>query len=913
MRPSDKLKFFIIILIASTLSIFFLMGFVGISIKSEANENLVYHLDEALFVDPEITGPERLCIVFGGVIGEFSGNGNPSTDVYSWLIVAQDGTEIFNRTGGATFQNISIFFTGIGDYTISLSVRRGTENIHNSSKTVTVLQGPTLAILPDYLLCGGEPVTITALDPQTSNLDQFTFEWKNANGEVVGSENTLTVSGEGSYSISLFFTNSSGGQDCLINGSTYVGPPGDYQLNVSTTQACIGETVSISPNVPVSGAWTAVKEGEVGTIDLGSSFGLSLNTRDDLPGPGIYEIFFNVTFPNNPACSSERKTTLEVNEGPQFQSSLVQGATDCVSQNGAFSFTALTPLNGLEIKELGYLVSDIAQNQTLSIDNLSPGIYTLTTSWNNCTLSNIIIVPNENPVANQIYGVEEISEVCSETGISSGEIRITFSEGPFTGAYRVLREYGGEIESGIIDDEPFIEISVPSGNYALEVLDESGCSLPQVDLSTVPSINLVTFSVPEEINVCQTFDLIPATDQNLVFTLTTPLGEEIVKATDQPFVIDEPGIYSILAKSLDPDSGLCPRVRSFTASISEPIEFDVVLAQQDCFGNQVYEAELFNVPPESVITRWLNDSGDIVGRGLQWRPTSLGTFFLDVQPRGSGGCPLNPAEFLVEVPTLEVEVTLEAEPLCPDALFITIEMETGNDELVNRIEWVFIDPDGNITALTEFENERSIEAENEGSYEVIVYNIQGCELGRDLLLVMRSMDEVRPEVPSVNSICVERNFGETINPGTFDSYEWYYQGELIAGTPTFKPYLEGEYELIVYSAEGCSFSSTFSVIEECFFRIVFPTGMVLSDPERLFHIFVNDPVEEAQIWIHNRQGNLLYFCELYEIEPRVPFCQWDGTYRGQPVTAGTYTVTIQYRSDRFDLHEKITRGLVVIE
>jgi hypothetical protein len=89
--------------------------------------------------------------------------------------------------------------------------------------------------------------------------------------------------------------------------------------------------------------------------------------------------------------------------------------------------------------------------------------------------------------------------------------------------------------------------------------------------------------------------------------------------------------------------------------------------------------------------------------------------------------------------------------------------------------------------------------------------------------------------------------------------------------------------------------------------------MNLHDVNKHFEVYVNNSVEKAQIWIHNRNGELIHFCESDVIQSRVAFCQWDGLIRGKEIPVGSYSVTMRIMSPRFGLEKKIRRNLVVFD
>lgn len=877
-----------------------------------ANEIEGSNNSKNLFVDPVLSGPDNLCVIFGSAIADFSGGGEPTTDVYDWVITNPSGGEHFTRNGGATFQNISVQFSQLGNYTVTLSVRRGNDIIYTASKNLSVIQGPQIVLQPDYLLCGSTPAVLTAINPTTPNISQYTFEWTNSAGDIVGSQNELSVQDEGYYFISLFLTNSSGGTDCQINGGTYVGQPRDFRLLINSNEVCMGGIVEIGLDTPIPGQWLIQKIGETELIDFGNAFSLSLDSEEDLFGSGNYRAVFRAQDSQYPNCVSEREIRFSVKNQAEFMYSNVVAASGCNMQDGGFLFTAQSDLDFLRINELSLLEADLSAGETRSFANLYPGIYVVETQLDGCNRTEVVIIPNNNPDPEMLFEVVEIGESCSETGKVNGIIRVNLLNGPYTGEYRVVEASGAVFFTGAISNVSSFDVSVPGNNYAIEIISPSGCKLPENRILDIPVKEFVPFSIPEEVTICGAFDFVPVTEENLTFTLISPSGTVETKNVGEAFVLTQSGSYTLTGTSLDPSPEFCPRTIPFSVvNIAVP-NFEPVLESEDCFGNKLYKAELFGVDPSTVSIRWYDENLKIVGRGEMWYPTAYGNFSLDVQPRGSSLCGFNPKPFEVKQPVFEVDVALTAGLICGDGQFTTVTMDSDFEE-VDRIEWIFIAADGTQTNLTQFANEREIEAGEEGTYEAVVYNRIGCEIGRDLILVLKSYDETRPDIKPFYSICTESSYGEIVNPGIFESYEWYLNGEFISNEPTLNLRREGNYTLLVTNADGCVFESSFSTFEDCTFQAILTTGMNLSDVNKHFEVYVNDAVEKAQIWIHNRNGELIHFCENSEIQSRVAFCQWDGLVRGKEIPVGSYTVTLRIVSTRFGLEQKFIQNLIVFD
>lgn len=876
------------------------------------NGNLDGYSINVLNSTPELTGPDNLCIIFGSAIADFSGGGNPATDVYNWLITNSSGQEHFSRNGGATFQNISVQFSEFGNYNISLSVRRGNDIIYTGSKTLSVIQGPELVIKPDYLLCGSEPTIITAINPNTPNFGSYIFEWRNPAGVLVGDQNELIVHEEGQYFITLYLSNSSGGTDCQINGNTYVGPPRDFSLLISNDQICQGNSINISVDTPVIGEWLIQKVGVTPLNLLGLAYELTLDSDSDLDGPGDYRVVFRNQDDQYPNCVSERDIYFTMNESVEFNISDIIPANDCNTPNGSFRFNADSPIELLRIPELTFSTNNLTQGESVLFENLYPGIYTVETQLDGCFRNEVIIVPNSTPIQEMLFTVTEFEESCTAVGKMDGSIRVELLNGPFTGEYRIVEENAAFSLSGIISNAEFFDVDLPGGRYAIEIISQTGCKLPQESYINIASKEFVPFSVPELVKVCGSMDFMPSTEENLLFILTYPSGEQVTKEAGQSFVLEAPGIYQVLGRSTEIEPTQCPRSQQFEVVLIDQPNFEPVLESEDCFGNKLYRAELFGTDPSNLSIRWYDSNFEIVGRGIQWYPTGYGEFYLEVQPRGSALCESDPKLFEVNQPVFEVDVELSAGLICPGGLMATVVLESDFEE-IDSIEWIYIDLNGDQTTLTQFANEKQIEVDLVGTYEAVVFNRIGCEIGRDLILVLESESQERPEVKPSYSICSESGYGEIVDPGNFASYEWYFQGELISDSPTLKLNRSGQYSLFVTNQDGCVFESSFSTFEDCTFQFVFPNAMVLNDPDRIFEIFVNDAVDFAQLWIHNRQGELIYFCEGRNVQSRLAFCQWDGMKNGKYIPVGNYTMTLWIRSSRFELEKKISQNLTVLK
>jgi hypothetical protein len=873
-------------------------------------------LSISTFADPALVGPENLCIVFGGVIGTYSAGGNPSTDVYSWLVLDPEGKEIFNRTGGAQFETIKVSFNSVGVYTLNLSVRRNNSIIYTKNISISVQKGPELAILPDYLLCGDAPAELTAINPNTSNLNQYTFLWTDIAGNPVGNTNSILVNQEGFYKIELFLRGSSGQPVCLITGSTYVGPSLDFELTLSKKELCLGESQQLGTDTPLAGEWFLIRPNSTDRTSLGNAFGVELEP-EDLDTPGVYTVIFSAQDPEYPDCTSERKTTFEVLDPPQIFITPIAKPDNCAKPNGAFQVTSQTPLDSLFIVETGFLATGVSANQTYSFTDLEPQIYTIGAFSNGCRFVTLFdleakdppLVTSTTPVV-QLPDYQIQEESCSANGVVPGSIRVTFQQGKVNGEFRILSPNLGEIQLGNFKDQEILEIPLEGGTYLLELKVE-GCTYPVKEV-VVPSRTQVSFTNPKTITICEKFDFVPDTEENLIFTLTYPDQTVQTLNSGSPFSLTQSGAYELMGVTADSSTGLCPRVEKFTASLAGEFDFELVLLEEDCFGNQVYQAEIKGLLPEQTSIRWLNSRNEIVGRSTLFFPTSIGDHSLIVQPLQSGFCPLEPIPFSIESPILAVEVELEATKICPEPGTSIISLQT-NEEAVERVEWIYFDDQGNRRDLTEFADLFEVTVDLPGNYEAVVYNRIGCEIGRNLIKVEESTLLTPPLVEETYGICQKGKKGPEINPGDFAEYKWYQDDQLVSTSPVFSPKEVGNFTLIVKTKDGCEFTTQFQTYDACNFEYRFPNAMVLDDANRDFEVWINEGVTLVELYILNRQGALIHYEQSEELFTDRPIFTWNGKQNGKSIPNGTYVIVLVAKSPLYSYEEKVTGSLLVVD
>lgn len=863
----------------------------------------------SLEADPKLVGPENLCLVFGNVLGTYSAGGD-SGDVYDWLVSNSSGEVIFSKSGGIQLETIQVIFPQVGRYTVSLSVRRGTNiNFYQEQLTVEVQMGPELALRPDYLLCSGVPTLLTALNPDTPNISEFSIEWKDIEGNILGGGNELLAYSAGFYLIELFQTDASGNRSCLINGSTFVGPPVDFQIIPSSTTICEGASVNFTLDTPLSGDWFIQKDFTGTRTQIATGFDFSINS-DNLSGPGLYLVTFQTTTADFPDCMSEKVIGFEVLDTPEITLTILDQPNDCKSSNGTLSVRVESDLDALYIPEINIIEGPISAGEERTFSNLESQVYSIVIEKNGCQTTQLLVLDAISAPSSPDPIIDFQNESCSSEGVSNGFATIDFETSVPNGEYRVLAEGRGEITIGQISPAGLTTINLSAGTYLLE-LTVDGCTYP-IQTVSIESANQVEFTVPTTLNICETFILTPDTNQNLNFTLTFPDGSiENISSGDE-FTLTEEGQYSILGTDKSGDINICPKKIEFAATLSSIISFAPVLAVEKCFDPIKYEIELQGISVEDASIRWLNDLGEIVGRGQTFYPPGLGDFSLLVQPLKSGFCPVLPVEFEVVEPITFVPMDMEATKICPELGIAIVSLLTDEEE-VNLTEWIFFDESGQRQELEEFDRLFEIEVTLPGTYEVAAYNRLGCEIGRNFILVEASELLNYPVLEEKYGVCTKGKKGPILDPGEFEEYFWYFSDQLVSTSPQFSPNEVGEYTLKVITRDGCEFFTSFQTFDACSFEYVFPNAMILDDPIRNFEVRVSEGITSVEFFIITRQGDLIHYDNTVEISFGEPILQWDGKIKGVNIPTGTYVVVLIGKNPLYQFEEKITGTLLVLD
>lgn len=144
------------------------------------------------------------------------------------------------------------------------------------------------------------------------------------------------------------------------------------------------------------------------------------------------------------------------------------------------------------------------------------------------------------------------------------------------------------------------------------------------------------------------------------------------------------------------------------------------------------------------------------------------------------------------------------------------------------------------------------------------------------------------------------NYTATITPKKeFEFYFWMKEEVVVSVSSIFIASEPVSYTLVANDKSGCGFSYDFEVVDSCTPLLRFPTAIRPGDPKKEFKVRANSLIDELEVFIQNRWGELVYYCHDKNPVSGLPSaCIWNGTVNDRPVPSGNYSVVISYHSKK---------------
>lgn len=827
--------------------------------------NYVYNNQDQL-MSPSMSAPDTTCV---DQRIELTGGGTSDIDEFLWRIVEEaTNTTVFSAPGMDTAY---VFPQGQqGRFNVSLNIFNRCGFDTTLVQTIDVFDIPAPPSIPSAVsICEGD---VEPLNANASNTPGLTFEWTDSQGNVVSNSALFTVTDPEIYTVTI--TNAGG---CTSTGSVFAGPPFEISLPEAQT-ICQNDPLTLDPQVTAFNyVWTVLNP-DNSTTSLPNQQRADVNSSI----PGVYTYVVSIEDPITPGCFVNDSTVVTIGAIPMATASNIVNVA-CGDSNGSFDFNLTTSGSyTYEVTDNSGTVVD--QNSAFNgpgpatVSGLSAGIYSVqfTDNSSGCTgsLDNVQI---ESTAPD--FTITNVALIDADCTNPTGSITVTLSPNVFPISYTLTNTTTGVAlppVSGVAGTTDFTISNIPGGTYNLVVTSSGGCtqSSPGIMISTPTDAQLTTEPF---LDICGANAPLTATTTSagVILTWTGPGGFNQVDNGSVTTTVS--GIYTVTATH--PTNAFCPVSQEVEVNLAIQPIVTISGSDTECDGTEVLTAQVTN--PQAGVTYVYNWSNGATGASIT--VDTDGTYDVTVRESTNLTCTGTASEGVTfPVP---LEATLTSTPPCDDGQPITLTVDVTSGTATS-FSW---SRDG--TAISGNSNE--IIVNDEGSYLVRI-NAGTCFIERGIEIRRSPIPEGL--LPDEGFYCPSRTNNETFIAGEgFASYEWTLDGQPFPdGGQVLEVTAAGLYEVTMTTAQGCIRVDQIEVIESCDPVVLAPNVIVPSStpPNNVFSVVPNDFVDQFEIFIYSRWGELIYQSNSAEFK-------WDGTLDGEIVPLGTYPYIIRFTS-RFE-------------
>ncbi len=488
------------------------------------------------------------------------------------------------------------------------------------------------------------------------------------------------------------------------------------------------------------------------------------------------------------------------------------------------------------------------ENHNPNLNNLPAGFYMVSvTDAHNCSDTALAMITEPEPLLLE-FTITNVS--CF--GLYDGTITAVASGGTPDYILHWSNDHYGETISSLLP-----------GNYTVTLTDAHDCELVQTVTVTQPTI--VDFSFEEIINV-SCFGLSDAS-ANVVPTGGTPpyvveWQNGVVQTGNQGTGMPAYMYFEVTVTDANGcwhnDSIMFTQPNTLTINGSTlPVNCGVAPGQG--FANASGGTE-----PYSFL--WSNGETDSHAVGL---PT--GAVWVSVTD--FNGCTASVNLNVSTSGTITATGSVIMPNLCygDNIAVASVDLPTGVHPLS------FIWPDGTLN-----DTAYNLAA---GSYIVTATDLYNCS--DTILIIVNQPDSINPGITVTAPSCTAIFDGAIISNTTGGTNPYNYQWSVGSTQNEILNIRDGFYYLTITDANNCISVSAIELIEAEFCLIVFntftPNGDGVNDTWYIENI---EQFEFNQVWVYNRNGNLVFSSEFYANN-------WDGTYNGKPLPEATYYYVIE--------------------
>lgn len=777
----------------------------------------------------------------------FSGVGrDPNNSIENYLWIFGDGTS-------AAIQDTTHTYDSPGTYTVQLVLSNRCDMDTTLTQTITINNIPESPTVPtDTTLCD-QSIVLTAWP--VDNPD-FAYYW--STGQTT---REVTVSNPAIIDVAIINTVTGCTSDTVRVFLADARP--DVDLGADRTLCQNDPTITLDAQV-ARGTYSWSIDGVV----LGTNRTFDVDTTT----AGVFEYTVEVT--NLFGCVGRDTVQISILEAPDVTVTANQttgcgnndGSVDVnFNTSGSFSYQLTGPT------AFGPSNFD-GPGAAPTIAGLSPGNYNLTVTnlVSGCVYTEVVQV--EDPGTFNFV-------VANVGGSCDGSVDLELSSLPANYNYEVQNQAGTVVDAGVSNTDPFTIFGLNTGTFFVQVADNNapGCvETEQIIVNPDPEPSF-TFDAIQEI--CGAQGTVVVTDGSGGAATYTWAGPSIVGSnTGVSITVDQAGVYTVTA---DQGAGFCPRSEDIQVNFNGDPAVEVVVNGDPCEGEVILVANVTG-GSGSYIYNW-SDGGGAMQRTI----TTSGTYSVTVTDQFTG-CEITSGDNNIEIqPEFTVDMTLD--PDCNNEGRIYAIATTNYYNPSVTYEWQ--DPSGNVLADTD----SILVVTQSGRYTVTATNELGACTATDALDI--AVVPINPEdliLPERAAFCTADpvNPNVDLDPGIFNTYEWRLLPDdaIISTNQVLTVSTSGTYEVTLYNGFTCT-TDRVEVVEDCTPVIVAPNafspnGNGVNDD---FFVFPNDYVEQFEILIYTRWGELVYRSNTQDF-------RWNGVYKGALLPPGTYAYIMKFSS-----------------
>lgn len=771
----------------------------------------------------------------------FNGVGRDnSIEEYLWIF--GDGQSSVDQVTTHTYDSAGI-------YTVQLQLSNRCDVDTVLTEVIEVFNIPQVPTVPSDTAICDQPIVLTAWP--VDNPD-FIYYWSTG-------ETTREISVASPAVIDVAIINSLTGcsSDTLQVFLANAGPTIDLGEDRSLCQN--ENPVTLDTQVP-----NGIYEWAIDGMIAGSNRTLDINTSS----AGVFE--YTVAVTNSFGCIGRDTLQVTILEAPDIfvttdptsNCGLTDGdITIQFNSNGSYVYQVSGPVN--------FGPASVDAPATVPIlDQFSGGNYTVqaTNIVTGCVTRTLTQV--EDPAS---FGLTTTS-----MGVCDGDVELTLDFGtvPTSYTYLIQDDQGATISSGTDSVDPLVISNLDPGVFNIQVTDTgSGCV--ETDLITVTegAQPTVTFDAIQEI--CGIEGTISVNASGIVPGVTWTGPGIVGSNAGESITVNTAGDYIFSASN-----GVgCPAVDTVQVIFNTDPMVDISILGDPCEGELVLNANVSN-GSGTYVYNWSDG-----GQAEQNTVTVSGTYTVTVVDQFTG-CSVTSLPVDVEVQAIfEVLLTSDCDANGNTLLIATTNYFDPSITYQWRNEAGELIPVADSVLTVNISGRYSVTATNETGTCMVSDEIDVAVIpiaDGDLLLPSRAtFCSVDPSNPQVD-----------LDPGIFNSYEWRLLPDqaVISTDPVLTVSTEGTYEVELFNGFTCR-TVRVDVIEDCT-PIIFapnafsPNGNGVNEA---FSVFPNDFVDEFEIFIYTRWGELVFYSDTQDF-------QWDGFYRGSLLPVGTYAYIMKFSS-----------------